>query len=147
MKTLLLLGLAVASLARPADLPEEGANNTIEDWSDDPSYRYEIQSDCRGRKEWIDESYSRDQYTKIEEAVTMAIKLAETAVQEWWNEGQHSSAASLYLAIPDDGKYKENKYAQRVHENLKSVTRLSAKGPGWTIVSVALEISAIIFRR
>jgi hypothetical protein len=68
-------------------------------------------------------------YKKMLQAVKDARDLAETAVEEWWNEGEHGDIAAQYLAIPDDGNYKSNSYAQTVYGNLLEVSRLDARIP------------------
>lgn len=70
-----------------------------------------------------------DDYKKMLEAIEEAKGLAELALDEWWDGGKHGEIAETYLAIKNDGKYKDNKGAQLVEKNLKRITILSRTQP------------------
>jgi hypothetical protein len=72
---------------------------------------------------------SDTKYAKMLTAVKHARDMAQLAIQEWWEEGKHGEAAATYLAIPDDGNYKENEFAQMVHANLQNVAALDEAVP------------------
>lgn len=74
--------------------------------------------------------YSSDtKYAKMLTAVKRARDLATLTIKEWWDEGKHGEAAATYLAIPNDGKYKENEFAQRAYANLQNVAALDEAIP------------------
>jgi hypothetical protein len=83
-------------------------------------------------------------YRKMILAVSDAALLAETAVEEWWDGGEHGEVAAQYLAIPNDGNYKNNADAQTVYANLLEVSKLDSRIPFLSKYVVSTHLSNIL---
>lgn len=121
MRSAVLLGLPLTALAIPAPVTpnKRPFDERAEDFNP-----YVVDSGCRGKK------YNNvDAYDKLLNAVKEAREMAKFAIKEWWDEGKHGEAAATYLGIPDDGKYKDNEFAQWVHANLQGVALLDERLP------------------
>jgi hypothetical protein len=62
-------------------------------------------------------------------AAKTARSLAADIISQWWDNGQHTEIAVTYLAIPDDGTYTVNQWAQIVRDNLQTGAKLDGVVP------------------
>jgi hypothetical protein len=123
MRSAVLFGLPLAALAVPA--PVTPNKNILDERAEDFN-PYLIEDGCRGK---MYNDGKVDGYNKLITAVKEAREMAKFAIKEWWDEGKHGEAAQTYLAIPNDGGYKDSEYAQRVHANLEMVAKLDERIP------------------
>lgn len=119
MHLLLFFTLPLAALARPQ--PDTRDLDRREDF-----FPYVIEDVCHtADSRFADVA----RYDKMLHAVFNARDMVKLALKEWWDEGKHGEAAATYLAIPNDGTYKQNEFAQRVHANLQNVALLDERLP------------------
>lgn len=123
MRSAILLSLPLAAFALPP--PVNPREDALEKRAED-FIPYLIEDACRNT---YDKHPDIKRYDKMLAAVKSARELAKTAVKEWWDEGKHGDVAAQYLAIPDDGGYKDSGYAQTVHANLQNVALLDERIP------------------
>ncbi|KAF2108565.1 hypothetical protein BDV96DRAFT_262183 [Lophiotrema nucula] len=123
MRSVVLFGLPLAAHAIPA--PVTPNKNTFDERAEDFN-PYVVEDGCRGKK-YNDGKV--DAYDRLLSSVKEAREMAKFAISEWWDQGKHGEAAETYLAIPNDGKYKDNEFAQRVYANLQSVALLDERVP------------------
>jgi hypothetical protein len=136
MRAAVFLGLAFSSLVSTAPLEKE-----VEARADD-FIPYLVEDACRQDDPKLE---GINRYAKLLSAVKDARDMAQQAVREWWDEGKHGEIAAQYLAIPDDGKYKDNEFAQRVHENLRLVGLLDERQPFLSKKVVSRNLSGFHF--
>jgi hypothetical protein len=130
MRIFALSAFPLAALAFPA--PISPANPLVRR---DDIVPFIVENECR----------DKGVYDKMLKAVFAAQDLAKTALSEWWDQGKHTEVAATYLAIPDDGTYKNNADAQVVQANLHRVSILSSAVPFLSrfIVSFAVMCFAV----
>ncbi|KAH8727070.1 hypothetical protein GQ44DRAFT_758170 [Phaeosphaeriaceae sp. PMI808] len=122
MRSLLFFALPLVTLAVPA--PITRVTRTLDIRED--FFPYVVEDVCH-QPDGAAPGIKR--YDKMVVAVQRAREMAKLALKEWWDEGKHGEAAATYLAIPNDGKYKENEFAQRVQKNLHNVALLDERLP------------------
>lgn len=119
MQYLLFLTLPLAALALPQ--PDTRHLSIREDF-----FPYVIEDVCHTADSRFDHV---KRFEKMLHAVQSARGMVKLALKEWWDEGKHGEAAATYLAIPNNGRYKQNEFAQRVKANLQNVALLDERLP------------------
>ncbi|KAF2468348.1 uncharacterized protein BDR25DRAFT_344341 [Lindgomyces ingoldianus] len=122
MRIFSFLTLPLVALAIPP--PTASLRSAVEKRED--FFPYLVEDVCHQPDSRFDQV---QRYDKMLKAVQKAREMAKLALKEWWDEGKHGEAAATYLAIPNNGTYKDNEYAQRVHANLQNVALLDERIP------------------